>query len=222
MVGGGPPCQGVSGLNVDRKGALRDARSSLFPHVRRVYDHCRTCFPWAQVHYLMESVWSMDASDRAVMSESIGSCPYVIDSLGVSLCRRPRVYWLSWEVTSGEGVTVGVAVGEGWYAYTHVKLEVELDESAFLSPGATLASQEGLPTFTTARPREKPGPRPAGLWQCSSEELERWKQDSHRYPPYQYRDKHLIRCSSGTLRLPNISEKEVIMGFPLHYTVPCL
>ena len=218
VVGGGPPCQGVSGLNVDRKGALRDARSSLFPHVRRVYDHCRTCFPWAQVHYLMESVWSMDASDRAVMSESIGSCPYVIDSLGVSLCRRPRVYWLSWEVTSGGGVTVGVAVGEGWYAYTHVKLEVELDESVFLSPGATLASQEGLPTFTTARPREKPGPRPAGLWQCSGEEVERWKQDSHRYPPYQYRDKHLIKCSSGALRLPSIS----ILGFPLHYTVPCL
>ena len=218
VVGGGPPCQGVSGLNVDRKGALRDARSSLFPHVRRVYDHCRTCFPWAQVHYLMESVWSMDASDRAVMSESIGSCPYVIDSLGVSLCRRPRVYWLSWEVTSGGGVTVGVAVGEGWYAYTHVKLEVELDESVFLSPGATLASQEGLPTFTTARPREKAGPRPAGLWQCSGEEVERWKQDSHRYPPYQYRDKHLIKCSSGALRLPSIS----ILGFPLHYTVPCL
>ncbi len=86
VVGGGPPCQGVSGLNVDRKG--KDARSSLFPHVRRVVDHCRTCFPRAQVHYLMESVWSMDASDRAVMSESIGSCPYVVDSLGAALYRR--------------------------------------------------------------------------------------------------------------------------------------
>ena len=28
VVGGGPPCQGVSGLNVDRKGALKDAISS--------------------------------------------------------------------------------------------------------------------------------------------------------------------------------------------------
>ena len=26
VVGGGPPCQGVSGLNSDRKGALKDAR----------------------------------------------------------------------------------------------------------------------------------------------------------------------------------------------------
>ena len=36
ILGGGPPCQGVSGLNADRKGALRDARSSLFSHVPRV------------------------------------------------------------------------------------------------------------------------------------------------------------------------------------------
>lgn len=30
LLGAGPPCQGVSGLNVDRREALRDARSCLF------------------------------------------------------------------------------------------------------------------------------------------------------------------------------------------------
>ena len=50
LVGGGPPCQGVSGLNADRKGALRDARSSLFVHVRRVYLLVKDKFPWAHVH----------------------------------------------------------------------------------------------------------------------------------------------------------------------------
>lgn len=33
IIVAGPPCQGVSGLNADRRGALRDARSSLFQHV---------------------------------------------------------------------------------------------------------------------------------------------------------------------------------------------
>ena len=222
VVGGGPPCQGVSGLNVDRKGALRDARSALFPHVRRVYDHCKKHFPWAQVHYLMESVWSMDAEDRAVMSQSIGVCPVVIDSLGISLCRRPRVYWLSWELCEGSGATFWDWEGSGWYAYRWIELKADLAPENFLSPGCTLASSEGLPTFTTSRPRDSPGPRPAGLHQCESWEVERWKQDRHRYPPYQYRDKHLIRDGSGQLRLPNISEKEVIMGFPLHFTATCL
>lgn len=36
ILGAGPPCQGASGLNVDRKGALRDEGSCLFVHVSRV------------------------------------------------------------------------------------------------------------------------------------------------------------------------------------------
>ena len=86
----------------------------------------------------------------------------------------------------------------------------------------SLACSDGFPTFTTSRPRDAPGPRPAGLWQCQPWEVDRWKQDKFRYPPYQYRDKHLVKMSSGQLRLPNISEKEVIMGFPLHYTSTCM
>ena len=36
ILGAGPPCQGVSGLSSERRGALRDHRSSLFSHVRRI------------------------------------------------------------------------------------------------------------------------------------------------------------------------------------------
>ena len=222
VCGGGPPCQGVSGLNAQRKGALKDARSSLFPHVGRVYHLCKRYFPWAQVHFLMESVWSMDEKDRAIMSESIGVCPVVIDSYGISLCRRPRLYWISWELVEGDGVTIHPWQGNGWAAYRWVELSGSLEASDFLTPGCILNGNDGLPTFTTARPRESAGPRPAGLWQCEEWEVKRWKDDMHRYPPYQYRDKHLVKESNGTLRLPNISEKETIMGFPLHFTETCM
>jgi site-specific DNA-cytosine methylase len=74
-AGGGPPCQGVSGLNSERKGALRDERSKLFTHVERILALVRQHFPWSQVHGLMESVASMDTSDRKVMSESFGRDP---------------------------------------------------------------------------------------------------------------------------------------------------
>ena len=60
LLGGGPPCQGVSGLNSDRKGVLRDARSCLFTHVPRIEQLCRAAFPWAQVHRMAENVASMD------------------------------------------------------------------------------------------------------------------------------------------------------------------
>lgn len=72
LIGAGPPCQGVSGLNFDKRGALNDHRSSLFAEVPRVTELFRVCFPWAQVHRLMESVASMSEEDCAVMSQSVG------------------------------------------------------------------------------------------------------------------------------------------------------
>ena len=70
-----PPCQGVSGLNSQRKGALRDERSSLFIHVKRLRLMVQQFFPWGQVHCLMESVASMDDRDKNIMSESFGDHP---------------------------------------------------------------------------------------------------------------------------------------------------
>ena len=87
LLGAGPPCQGVSGLNADRRGALRDHRSSLFPHVERIACLLKRHFPWAQVRQLMESVASMDEADRVVMSQSVGTTPVHIDASGLTGCR---------------------------------------------------------------------------------------------------------------------------------------
>ena len=67
LLGAGPPCQGVSGLNAARKGALRDERSCLYQEVPRIRDLFRQAFPWAQVKLLMESVASMAEEDRRIM-----------------------------------------------------------------------------------------------------------------------------------------------------------
>ena len=222
LVGGGPPCQGVSVLNSDQKGALKDARSKLFVHVRRVYELCKKYFRWAQVHYFMESVFSMDAKDRATMSADIGVTPCLVDAAGISICRRPRLYWLSWELRWAEGVQISEGTGVGWELYRVITLDSVVDPADYLCQGWRLPGDEPLPAFTTARPRAQPGNRPAGLWQCQSWELERWKQDDHRYPPYVYRDKHCLVNSVGDRRLPHIAEKEAAMGFPVGYTAPCL
>ena len=61
-------------------------------------DLCRKTFKWAQVHKLAENVASMDYDDCSLMNEAYEDSPWYIDSLGVSLCRRPRLYWVSWEL----------------------------------------------------------------------------------------------------------------------------
>eukprot|EP00438_Fugacium_kawagutii_P012767 Skav214216 [mRNA] locus=scaffold489:495523:498308:- [translate_table: standard] len=106
LVGAGPPCQGVSGLNSDRRGALKDVRSCLFQHVPRITSLIKKYFVWVQVHDLVESVASMDCKDCVTMSNSLGTSPWFIDSCGMSLAHRPRVYWVSWELYEEQGVII--------------------------------------------------------------------------------------------------------------------
>ena len=92
----------------------------------------------------------------------------------------------------------------------------------FLMDGCQRTSPGPLPTFTTSRPRDNPGRKPAGLDTLDEEERQAWKQDRYRFPPYQYQQKNLVKEPGGSLRLPNIVEREVIMGFPKDYTFQCM
>eukprot|EP00435_Cladocopium_sp_Y103_P022238 s2269_g5.t1 len=218
VVGGGPPCQGVSGLNCDRKGALRDERSKLFTHVPRITQLVRKYFPWCQVHALMESVSSMDASDREVMSQGFGTSPWKCDAGTISWCSRPRLYWITWELQGGPGVSFDLIKEP-----QEVVLRASQDLEMVCEEGWIKTEPERpFPTFTTSRPRAKPGHKPAGLSQCTQEEVERWQEDLHRYPPYQYANRNLLINKKNQLRLPTISEKEFMMGFPVDYIVNCV
>ena len=88
-----------------------------------------------------------------------------------------------------------------------------IEPREYLKPGWKM-NNDRLPTFTTARPRDFPGRKPAGVHSCQPHEIERWQQDSFRFPPYQYVDVNCLCHSSEELRLPDVDEREVILGFP--------
>ena len=222
LVGAGPPCQGVSGLNADRKGALRDERSCLFKEVPRITQLFRQAFPWAQVHELIENVASMSIEDRAIMSREFGRTPVRIDAKGISLCARPRLYWISWELLEQQDVEVEESTGEGWSRCQPLRLKGKVNGKGLLMPGWSLAEGCHLPTLTTSRPRATPGRRPAGLQHCQPHEVSRWVADRHRFPPYQYKDDHVLWNRQGMWRRPGIQEREALMGFPIDYTRQCV
>ena len=198
LLGAGPPCQGVSGLNASRRGALHDERSCLFVHVDRIKALLQMHFPWCPTHVIMESVSSMDSSDKDVMSNSFGDEPWEINSEYMTWCRRPRLYWISWGLETHEGVEIQESPRQ-----VHLTAEVPLEN--FLSPGWTKVDPDrAFPTFTT------------------SETLKRWEEDKFRYPPYQYLPVNCVVNRQGALRLPTVEEKELMMGLPLGYTNPCL
>lgn len=79
-----------------------------------------------------------------------------------------------------------------------------------------------LPTFTTSRPRNTPGRRPAGVEQCSEHGLQRWYDDFYRFPPYQYKDSYGLWNKKGEWRRPSAQEREACVGFPIEYTKHCV
>ena len=218
LIGAGPPCQGVSGLNASRQGALRDSRSSLFQEVSRVRDSVKREFKWCPVHTLMESVASMDSCDQEVMSKDFGEDPWEIDAGHFTWCRRPRLYWLTWDPLPQEGVVLLVDREP-----RRVCLASDMDLDSVCQDGWTKVDpNQAFPTFTTSRPRSSPGRKPAGISQCTDEELQRWREDSYRFPPYQYRAHNCLVNKNKQLRLPSVEEKEIMMGFPRHYTAMCM
>eukprot|EP00438_Fugacium_kawagutii_P010880 Skav219195 [mRNA] locus=scaffold3890:43452:50879:- [translate_table: standard] len=221
LIGAGPPCQGVSALNADKRGALRDHRSVLFKEVPRVVGLFKLAFPWAQVKLLMENVASMSNEDCGTMSAEVELQAWEMDSLGFALCRRPRLYWCDWELIGDAETEVQAPSDEQWETRGQVKVANKVNPTPFLEEGWQLAG-EHLPTFTTAIPSSVPGRKPAGLERLTPLERSRWEEDHHTFPPYQYAQRHGLTNPSGQWRLPSVGEREVIMGFPLGYTKACL
>eukprot|EP00435_Cladocopium_sp_Y103_P013778 s336_g3.t1 len=222
LVGAGPPCQGVSGLNADRRGALKDYRSCLFQHVPQIVELCKLAFPWAQVHDLVENVASMDYQDCETMSSAFGKWPWFIEASGISLAHRPRLYWVSWELVAGPGARILPGTDGRLPLEGEVQLQADILPEDFLTPGCHLWPGKKLPTFTTARPSSAPMRRPAGLKDCQNHERERWQQHDHRFPPYQYKDVNCVHSNTDAPRPPNVAEREAILGFPLGYTKQCM
>ena len=222
LLGAGPPCQGVSGLNADRRGALRDVRSCLFSHVPRVEALLKRFFTWCPTFTLVENVASMDPADCQVMSRAYGMDPWLVDAGGLSLCRRPRLYWFNWEPRRLVGATIDTQAVHRLPVAGAYELKATVDERDFLEPGWQRTSPVSLPTFTTSRPSPTPGRKPAGLALCPPDAVARWHAHLHRFPPYQYRWENSLTNSKGEVRVPSIAEREAILGFPSQYTAKCL
>ena len=217
LLGGGPPCQGVSGLNASRRGALEDPRSSLYQHYVRVRDLLVETFSWCSVHFLMESVSSMDEKDRAIYSRAVG-----ILSWEVSLCRRPRLWWFNWTVAEQVGLDIVNPSTSQAHDYGEIHLTAGLQDRDFLKPGWNRVDpNRPFSTFTTAQASAKPRFAPAGLSRSTAADRSAWQKDRYRFPPFQYQKVNGVTHRKKGWRMLEIQEKEAIMGFPVGHTEHC-
>ena len=109
----------------------------------------------------MESVASMDEHDRRIMSQDFGEDPWKCDAGSMTWTSRPRLYWLSWELLAQEGVQF---VAGSDVTPREVVLTAFQDLEQVCQEGwIKVDPSRPFPTFTTSRPRPRPGHKPAGL-----------------------------------------------------------
>mgnify|MGYP002044073914 CR=1 FL=1 len=97
LVVGGFPCQGHTVLNVDRKGSA-DPRSQLVGHMWRLIEGLKRELPEATVDFLGENAASMAEDEVLALNKMFGRVPVSLDAADLGWVRRPRLYWLSWDL----------------------------------------------------------------------------------------------------------------------------
>ena len=211
IIGAGSPCQDLSGLLADRQGLLGE-RSKLFFEVPRILNLFRDRFPC--VHFFVENVFSMDSENRAIFSEVLGVKPYLVDAVNFTYCRRPRLFWCSWAISTNNA---NIVERDGYYE-VFVRCQ-KLDPSFWVEPGCSWENSQGyVCTLTRALPNSRPPKNPAGISTASNIAIQRWEADSYCFQVYQYEDSAMVTKPDSTKRLPSIAERELLMGFDLGYT----
>ena len=135
-----------------------------------------------------------------------------------SCYRRPRLFWLNFELVKTPGIVV--QEGDRW---TEVKLRGPRPPLRAWLPRAwrAVASNSVWPTFVRAIRRTKPPYKPAGLNGCDHWTLARWEAHQFRYAPYKYKLHYMLRDPRGALRtMPSVS-REVLLGFRRDHTFVC-
>ena len=232
LVAGGFPCQGMSRLNVDRRG-LSDPRSGLAFVLLELVRLVKEAFPEIYWYELLENVESGPSDDVELVSEEVGCTPYFIEAGDFVHVRRPRLYWASWDVIRVPYVSMAWRAPERQapgttrqWGRTKVQVSVDLGSpDRWLDAGATFDGNPAvrrLPTFVRWEARKRPPKSPAGLHSCRPHEIARWQAARFATPVYQFKDSNCLKRADGTLEPPSAAEREKLMGFEPGHTVPLM
>ena len=224
IVGAGPPYQGVSSVDKQDQAEIDGHPfNSLHVYVKPIVRMLEKAFSWTKVHFLQESVFSVSAKDRSAYTKQAEVLPYMIPASGISPTRRDRLYWFDWPLEGSDSILLYPPPNSHSTSYGEVQFKVDLNAVGILEPGWRFHDEvSAFQTFTTAQPSVEPSRYPAGANRCQTHELQRWREDEHRFPPYQYCDRNILWHNTQAPRPASVSERERAMGYPLGYTSNCM
>ncbi|CAK0812996.1 unnamed protein product [Prorocentrum cordatum] len=171
----------------------------------------------AVLYSLLENAASMTDENVKAMSSCMGVKPYLICSSVMAPCRRPRLFWLSWQLQVAPPLRL---VDKGCYlevmADNGPLLDSEREDQGFRRAGRPLP----FPTLMRCKPLPSFPSAPRGLASAPGEARARRGADWPRYRAVLYEEKNRAQDCSGRLpgRLPSCTERERLLGFDVGYT----
>ena len=94
LVAGGPPCQGNSSLNRNRKGAA-DPRTQNALHLQRIAEELEQVAGDIPVYRLLENVGSAPPDSRKLYESIVRGPPVAIDARLWGWVHTARLFWLA-------------------------------------------------------------------------------------------------------------------------------
>ncbi|OLP95545.1 Eukaryotic translation initiation factor isoform 4G-2 [Symbiodinium microadriaticum] len=189
--------------------------------VSRIRGLSEKYFPWADIFVLVGSLSSLSEHVRASISRGVGILPYELDAVGITPCRRCRLFWFNWKISTEEQVEIEKPLTARAEDYGRINFLLDCPPDPYLTPGWSLAggAEQKLPTFTAPQPKAQSGFLPTGIEGCTDRDISYWRDDRYKFAPYHYRYQHgLIHPRLGW-RMASINEREAMLGFPLDYTL---
>lgn len=123
---GGSPCQDLSIAKKERKG-LDGARSGLFWEYVRILNEVKPRY------FVLENVASMPKEAKALISETLGVQPIMIDAALVSAQRRKRLFWVGKRIGDKyEQVVILLPEDRGIFLKDILQPESEVDEKYYI------------------------------------------------------------------------------------------
>ncbi|CAK0855226.1 unnamed protein product [Prorocentrum cordatum] len=207
IAGGGSPCIDVSGLNAAGKG-ITGAKSKLFFELPKAFRTIERVFGKQRTKWFVENVAGTPQDDIAMVSEVLGVKPYRIEAMDVGAVRRPRLYWLSWQLQARDDV---IEIQEAEF-YHRVKLHVAAEAvPVWAEDGWSLLDpSHALATFAKLHKRSSAPAPVAGIQTASDIAIERWTASSYVTQVYNFEDQNFfLERGQGQDSLP-VVEAEII------------
>ena len=170
--------------------------------------------PSIQWHALMENVACMSPVARETIStklcQAYETTPYWLDADAVGPIKRPRLYWPSWKMASGELRCHDT--GQGYIRVQNSSRD-RVSADRFLDPGVAKSGPGPFPTSVRWYSGAYPPRDPAGYHDCDQVTLDKRAAAGYSMPPYHFKRELGVVTSSGEERPPNANERERLHGF---------